>query len=119
MRTIIKFYLCHLEGQSGSGKRKFKGRGHLKGFTASNKRARQGTTKLDVEFSRMQRPVGGNRRSFVDEVVLFTRRKAPLIGVRWWKNIDDEVKEDIADAVMVSIVYVWSIPILIVKYCRN
>ncbi|XP_021318525.1 uncharacterized protein LOC110436271 isoform X2 [Sorghum bicolor] len=86
--------------QSGSGKRKFKGRGHLKGFTASNKRARQGTTKLDVEFSRMQGPVGGNRRSFVDEVVLFTRRKAPLIGVRWWKNIDDEVKEDIADAVM-------------------
>jgi hypothetical protein len=115
MRTIIKFYLCHLEGQSGSGKRKFKGRGHLKGY----KSARQGTTKLDVEFSRMQGPVGGNRRSFVDEVVLFTRRKAPLIGVRWWKNIDDEVKEDIADAVMVSIVYVWSIPILIVKYCRN
>jgi hypothetical protein len=70
---------------------------------------------LDVEFSRKRGPVGGNRRSFVDEVVLYTRRKAPLIGVRWWKNIDDEVKKEIASEVMVSFTYFWFVPILIVK----
>jgi len=63
----------------------------------------------------MQGPVGGNRRSFVDEVVLFTRRKAPLVGVRKWKDIDDVVKKDIADQVMVSFAHFWSIPILIMK----
>jgi hypothetical protein len=71
--------------------------------------------KLDVEFSRMGGPVGGNQRSFVDEVVVYTRRSAPLIGVRKWKDIDVEVKKKIASDVMVSFTYFWSVPILFVK----
>lgn len=58
--------------------------------------------KLDVEFSRFGGPVGGNQRSFVDEVVVYTRKNAPLIGVRKWKDIDVEVKKKIASDVMVS-----------------
>jgi hypothetical protein len=62
--------------------------------------------KLDVELS-TKGPVGGNQRSFVDEVVLYTRRSAPLIGVRKWKDIHDEVKKEIATNVMVSFAYFW------------
>uniref|UniRef100_K3YME5 Uncharacterized protein n=1 Tax=Setaria italica TaxID=4555 RepID=K3YME5_SETIT len=32
-------------------------------------------------------PCGDNRRTFVDKVVLFTKQKAPLIGVRNWKDV--------------------------------
>jgi hypothetical protein len=71
--------------------------------------------KLDVEFSRMGGLVGGNQWSFVDEVVVYTRRSAPLIGVMKWKDIDVEVKKKIASDVMVSFAYFWSIPILFVK----
>ncbi|XP_066358284.1 uncharacterized protein [Miscanthus floridulus] len=45
-------------------------------------------------------PVGGNQRSFVDEVVVYIRKSAPLIGVRKWKDIDVEVKKKIASDVM-------------------
>jgi len=61
--------------------------------------------KLDVEFSRMGGPVGGNQRSFVDEVVVYTRKSAPLIGVRKWKDIDVEVKNKIASDIMVSFAF--------------
>ena len=39
--------------------------------------------------------------TFVDEVVMFTRKRAPLIGVRWWKDEKENVKTSIAYAVMV------------------
>ena len=61
--------------------------------------------KLDVEFFRMGGPVGGNQRSFVDEVVVYTRKSAPLIGVRKWKDIDVEVKNKIASDIMVSFAF--------------
>ena len=70
---------------------------------------------LDVELSRMGGPVGGNQRSFVDEVVVYTRKSAPLIGVRKWKDIDDEVKQRIASNVMISFTYFGCVSILIVK----
>ena len=60
---------------------------------------------LDVELSRMGGPVGGNQRSFVDEVVVYTRKSAPLIGVRKWKDIDVEVKNKIASDIMVSFAF--------------
>ncbi|RLM55313.1 hypothetical protein C2845_PM10G11410 [Panicum miliaceum] len=37
---------------------------------------------------------------FVEEVVMFTRIRAPLIGVRSWKEVSDHVKENIAESVM-------------------
>jgi hypothetical protein len=75
----------------------------LKGYAASNKRHRQGKNKkMKIEFSeRLGGPVGGNQRSFVDEIVVFTRLHAPLIGIKKWKEIDDAVKDEIASDVLV------------------
>ena len=71
---------------------------------------------MNIEFSsRLEGPVGGNQRSFVDEVVVYTRKHAPLIGVRKWKDIEDVVKEKIAHDVMVSFTYFGCISFLIVK----
>ena len=39
--------------------------------------------------------------TFVDEVVMFTRKRAPLIRVRWWKHVKENVKTSIAHVVMV------------------
>lgn len=56
---------------------------------------------MNIEFSsRLEGLVGGNQRSFVDEVVVYTRKHAPLIGVRKWKDVEDEVKEQIASEIM-------------------
>ena len=46
-------------------------------------------------------PCEENRRTFVDELVMFTRKRAPLIGVRRWKDEKENVKTSIAHAVMV------------------
>ena len=71
---------------------------------------------MTVEFSsRLGGPVGGKQRSFLDEVVVFTRKSAPLIGVRKWKDIDDKVKQRIASNVMINFTYFGCVPILIVK----
>jgi hypothetical protein len=102
--------VCHFEGRHGSEKRKYKGRGTIKGTAVSNKRARNGTQKLKVQISsRTGGPVGDNYRSFVDEIVVFTRIHAPLIGVGKWKQIDHEVKETIAEEIIVSFLSFWSI----------
>uniref|UniRef100_K4AJH2 Uncharacterized protein n=1 Tax=Setaria italica TaxID=4555 RepID=K4AJH2_SETIT len=75
------------------------GQGCLKGLAAVAKRSKSGLeNKLKIEFSeKVGGPYGDNRRTFVDEVVLYTKQKAPLIGVRNWKA---SVKEDIAESVM-------------------
>ena len=39
--------------------------------------------------------------TFVDEVVMFTRKMALLIGVRQWKDVKENVKTSIAHTVMV------------------
>jgi len=57
---------------------------------------------LKIDFSpRLGGPIGDNYRAFVDEVVLFMRKRDPLIGVKFWKHIDQHVKNSIALDVMV------------------
>ena len=74
----------------------------MKGLVVANKRIKELTQKLPIEFSEMRGgPIGPNRRAFVDEVILFTRKWAPLIGVNSWKDIKEEVKEKIAEQILV------------------
>uniref|UniRef100_A0A0D3HL30 Uncharacterized protein n=1 Tax=Oryza barthii TaxID=65489 RepID=A0A0D3HL30_9ORYZ len=76
------------------------GRGTLKGLSASAKRLKSSSRKLKVEFSaKLGGPCGDNRRTFVDEVVMYTRLRTPLIGVRKWKDVKQDVKNSIADKV--------------------
>jgi hypothetical protein len=78
------------------------GRGAAKGLAAAIKRIKTGSQKLKIDFSsRLGGPIGPNARSFVDEVVMFTRKRAPLIGVRKWKDIELNVKNSIALDIMV------------------
>lgn len=80
------------------------GRGTLKGLKVVTNRVKSETQKLEIEFSgRLGGPIGPNERAFVDEVVTFTRQKAPLIGVRSWKDIKQHVKNSIVTDVMVRI----------------
>jgi hypothetical protein len=93
--------LCFFQGH-GSDQRKKKGRGTVKGFTVGNQRVKECTSILSVEFSeRHGGPIGPNRRTFVNEVVLYTRKWAPLIGVKSWKKIQASVKEKIAEEILV------------------
>lgn len=89
----------------GPNQRKKKGRGTVKGKTVINKRVKERTQKLSIEFSATRGgPIGPNARAFVDEIVLFTRKWAPLIGVNSWKDIKEEVKEQIAEEMLVCCV---------------
>ena len=89
----------------GSNQRKKRGRGTVKGLAAATKRVKDRTQKLQIEFSsRLGGPVGPNARTFVDEVVLFTRKRAPLIGVNSWKDIKEDVKNVIAEEILVRCV---------------
>jgi hypothetical protein len=45
---------------------------------------------------------GENNRAFVDEIVVFTRKKNPLIGVKSWNKVREIVKDLIVDDMMVS-----------------
>lgn len=73
-----------------------KGRGTHKGFKVAKKRFSSGSQKLQIEFStRLGGPIGINHRSFIEEVVMYTKKKAPLIGVRKWKDIHETVKKSI------------------------
>ena len=74
----------------------------MKGLAASHKRSKQGSQKLKVQFSRLGGAVGENARTFTNEIVVYTRKKAPLIGVRTWKDIDQDVKYSIVSDMMVS-----------------
>ncbi|WVZ64050.1 hypothetical protein U9M48_013626 [Paspalum notatum var. saurae] len=81
-------------GQCTGGRKK--GRGPLKGHSIAFKRIKSGCQKLPIQFSsRLGGPQGENYRSFIDEVVMFTRKRAPLIGVRSWKDISSDVKNAI------------------------
>ena len=86
----------------GSNECKKRGRGTVKGLAAATKRVKDRTQKLPIEFSsRLEGPVGPNYRTFVDEVVLFTRKRAPLLGVNSWKDIKENVKNVIAEEILV------------------
>ena len=81
---------------------KKEGRGTLKGIAAATKRIKNDDHKLKIEFSsKLGGPVGPNARTFVDEIVLFTKKKAPLIGVKKWKDIELNVRSSIASDVLV------------------
>jgi hypothetical protein len=43
-----------------------------------------------------------DRCTFVDEIVVHTRLRAPLIGVQYWSEVLLVVKKDIIKSVMVS-----------------
>ncbi|RLN40759.1 uncharacterized protein C2845_PM01G41140 [Panicum miliaceum] len=79
---------------------KKRGRGPVKGLKAMNKRTKSGEQKLKIEFSRLGGPVGENERMFIDEVVMFSRKRTPLIGVKSWSDIDQDVKDLIASDVL-------------------
>ena len=55
----------------------------------------------NVDSSRLGGPVSDNYRSFVDEIVMFTRKRAPLIGVKTWKHVHEDAKESIASDILV------------------
>jgi hypothetical protein len=67
-----------------------------------HKRSKQGSQKLKLQFSRLGGAAGENTRTFTDEIVVFTRKKAPIIGVRTWRDIHEDVKKSIASDMMVS-----------------
>ncbi|RCV32816.1 hypothetical protein SETIT_7G033000v2 [Setaria italica] len=78
------------------------GRECLKGLAAVAKRSKTGSQKLKIKFFKnVLCPCGDNRHTFMDEVVLFTKQKAPLIGVRNWKDVCQHVKDDITESVMI------------------
>nr|TKW15028.1 hypothetical protein SEVIR_5G204600v2 [Setaria viridis] len=80
---------------------KKRGRGALKGLSAAIKRIRSSSQKFKIEFStKLGGPVGPNARSFVDEIVMFTRKRAPLIVVNKWKDIHENVKKSIASDIL-------------------
>jgi hypothetical protein len=63
-------------------------RGVVKGYKATAKRVRSGTRNLQIQFDALTGGVcGENNRTFVDEIVVFTRKKTPLIGVKSWKKV--------------------------------
>jgi len=89
----------------GSQNPKKRGRGPLKGLKAINKRIKGGNQKMKVDFSRLGGLVGDNYRSFVDEIVMFTRKRAPLIGVKSWKHVHQDVKESITTDMLVITIF--------------
>lgn len=94
-------------GSSSEGSQK-NGRGALKGFSATMKRIKNGSQKLKIEFaSKLGGPTGPNTRTFVDEVVLFMRKRAPLIGVKKWSDIGQNVKNSIASDIMVHTIFIF------------
>jgi hypothetical protein len=99
--------LSFLQGD-GSNQRKKRGRGTVKGLSVSTKRVKKRTQKLPIEFGSRGGPIGPNARAFVDEIVLFTRKWAPLIGVNSWKDIKEDVKEEIAEHIRVCCVLFFS-----------
>jgi hypothetical protein len=61
---------------------KKRGRGPVRALTVIAKRIKPGKQQLDIQFSKQGGSVGDNYRSFVDEVVMYTRTRAPIIGVK-------------------------------------
>jgi hypothetical protein len=93
-------YICVIRELGAS---KTRTRGCLKGFKAATKRIQSGTQKLKIEFDSLtEGPCGDNSHTFVDEIVVFTRKKAPLIGVKSWKHVKEIVKISIVEEMMVS-----------------
>ena len=66
----------------GSQNVKKRGRGPVRALKVIAKRIKAGKQQLDIQFSKHGGPVGDNYRSFVDQVVMYTRKRTPVIGVK-------------------------------------
>lgn len=97
---------CHTETDIESGGQKKKGRGVLKGIKVAKKRFANGSSKLHIEFSKtLGGSIGENYHSFVDDVVIYMKRKAPLIGANKWSDIDSSVK----DSIVADVIAKWDL----------
>ncbi|XP_044985025.1 rac guanine nucleotide exchange factor JJ-like isoform X2 [Hordeum vulgare subsp. vulgare] len=97
---------CRTQIDIESGGQKKKGRGVLKGIKVAKKRFANGSSKLHIEFSKtLGGSIGENYRLFVDDVVVFMKRKAPLIGVNKWSNIDSSV----TDSIVADVIAKWDL----------
>jgi hypothetical protein len=83
---------------------KKRGCGPVRALTIIFKSIKAGKQQLDIQFSRHGGPVGDNYCSFVDEVVMYTRKRAPIIGVKSWKNVREEVRNAIATTYVLVII---------------
>jgi hypothetical protein len=96
-----RLLLSILQGH-GSNERKNRDHGTIKGLTVGNKRVKEHIHTLPFKFLESHGgPIGPNMRAFVDEVIIFIRKWAPLIGVNSWKDIKEEVKLEIAEEILV------------------
>jgi hypothetical protein len=102
---LINSFALNIFVFHGKDSKKRKPRGNLKGWTTTKKRSREASQKLSIQFSKIEGPVGANKRTFIDEIILFTRKRAPLIGVRTWRDIHVDVRIAIANDVLVSLCY--------------
>jgi hypothetical protein len=80
---------------------KKRGRGPVRALTVITKRIKVGKQQLDIQFSKHGGTVGDKYRSFVDEVVMYTMKRAPIIRVKSWKNVREEGRNAIATDVLV------------------
>ena len=100
MFTNVQFY--NIIFIVGVGDKRKIGRGTVKGLSVDAKRFKLGSHKLSIDFSSTQGgPIGENYRAFIDEIVKFTRKRTPLIGVQKWGDVDQNVKDKIARDIMV------------------
>jgi hypothetical protein len=76
--------------------------GTLKGFSVAKRRIKSETQKLPIAFSeKLGSPIGPNAHAFVDEMVMFTRKRALVVGVRSWKDIKQNNKNSIETVILV------------------
>ena len=95
MLTYVPFY--NINFTVGVGDKRKIGRGTLKGLSVEAKRFKLDTEKLSIDFSSTKGgPIGDNYRGFVDEIVQFTRKRTPLIGVEKWGDVKQIIKDKIA-----------------------
>lgn len=89
---------CRNLPENDANARKKYGRGILKGIKVAKKHFENGSQKLHVEFSsRLGGTVGVNYRSFVDDVVVFMKKYAPLINARKWSDIHKDARRSIGE----------------------
>jgi hypothetical protein len=101
--TYFATNACYICLKWPLGASKTRRRGVVKGYKATGKRVRSGTQKLQIQFDALTGGVCGEiNRTFVDEIVVFTRKRTPLIGVKSWKKVREVVKDSIVDDMMVS-----------------
>jgi len=107
----------------GPNQPKKKGHGTVKGktiITIISRRVKEHTQKLSIEFLATRGgPIGPNARSFLDEIVLFTRKWAQLIGVNSWKGMKEEVKEQIAEEMLVCFVLLFFVLVSYINFVKH